>query len=288
MTTQPQTSADSTSGPGGLTLSDDGFRRIARIADEAAGLSIPDSKKALVQSRLSKRMRAIGMTDFSRYLELVSSPDNREERRELVSALTTNVSSFFREKHHFEHLAKRLIPLFREKLARREPVRIWSAGCSSGQEPYCIAMECLRAMPDAAGKDLLILATDIDPAILRRATDGVYTQSEIAGIEPEDQKRFLSRTPGGDGFAVNDTLRRLVRFRELNLHAPWPMRGQFDAIFCRNVVIYFDEAHQRKLWPRFHAALAPSGTFYLGHSERIHPLEGSGFANAGVTIYRKI
>lgn len=274
--------------PGAPSLGAADFRRVTEIALEEAGLFIPESKTALVQSRLTRRMRALGLSDFARYVELVSNHENREERRELVSVLTTNVSSFFREQHHFDHFATSVLPMLAGRLAQRgRPVRLWSAGCSSGQEPYCLAMECLRAIPDAPDKDLLILASDIDPAILGRAARGQYSAAEASGVPEKDRKRFFTALPGGNGFTVSDDLRKLIRFREMNLHGPWPMRGQFDAIFCRNVVIYFDEAHQRNLWPRFHAALAPGGLLYLGHSERIHPLRGSGFANAGVTIYRK-
>lgn len=274
---------------GATGLSAAGFRRIAEIALEEAGLSIPDGKIALVQSRLSRRMRAIGIAAFDQYVALVSRPENREERRELVSVLTTNVSSFFRERHHFDVFAASVLPPLADRLTRRGgPVRIWSAGCSSGQEPYSIAMECLRAIPDAAERDLLILATDIDPAILKRAAAGRYSETEMAGVPQADRDRFFLRDRDDAQFTVSDALRRLIRFRELNLHGAWPMRGRFDAIFCRNVVIYFDEAHQARLWPRFHASLMPGGLLFLGHSERIHPLEGSGFSGVGVTAYRKI
>lgn len=269
-------------------LSAAGFRQIAAIALEEAGLAIPEGKIALVQSRLSKRMRAIGIDAFESYVALVSDRQNRDERRELVSVLTTNVSSFFRERHHFDVFAAQVLPPLAARLARRAgSVRIWSAGCSSGQEPYSIAMECLRAIPDAPEKDLLILATDIDPAILARASAGRYGAQEMSGVPDADRTRFFTRDDGGVHSVVKDPLRRLVRFRELNLHGAWPMRGKFDVIFCRNVVIYFDEAHQARLWPRFHAALSPGGFLFLGHSERIHPLDGSGFSSAGVTVYRK-
>ena len=284
----PATLAPDPARQGGPELSDDGFRRISLIALEAAGLAIPDSKKALVQSRISKRMRVLGVTDFAAYIDTVSNPQNSSERRELISVLTTNVSSFFRERHHFDHFARALLPALADRLkARRGPVRLWSAGCSSGQEAYTLAIECLRAVPDAPERDLLILATDIDPAILKRAAAGRYTDAEASAIPQEDRSRFFDADDGGAGYTVKADVQRLVRFRELNLHGAWPMRGQFDAIFCRNVVIYFDAAHQQRLWPRFHAALTPEGQLFLGHSERIHPLEGSGFSTAGITIYRK-
>lgn len=268
-------------------LSDETFQKVARLAAQCAGLSIPASKKALVQSRLSKRMRMIGITDFDAYLGIVASPDAAMERREFVSVLTTNVTSFFREKHHFDHLARHVIPRLAQKLARGEPVRLWSAGCSSGQEPISIAIECLRAIPDAETHDLLVLATDIDGAILKKAETAQFANVEMSGLDPNDRKRFFTHEIVQDVWVANDAVRKIVRFKQLNLHNPWPMRGRFDAIFCRNVVIYFDEVHQRELWPRFHAALARDGIFYLGHSERIHALDTSGFCGAGVTTYRK-
>lgn len=273
---------------GNVSIGLDCFRQIADIAADEAGLSIPESKIALVQSRVSKRMRVIGIADFDAYLALVLDRQNRNERRELVSALTTNVSSFFRERHHFDYLADTVLPRLKSKLAAGHPVRLWSAGCSSGQEPYSIAMECLRFDPAMASKDVLILATDIDSKILKQAADGIYTAAEVAGIDAEDLHRHFEAQSEGTTFAVGEDLRQLVRFRELNLHGEWPMRRQFDAIFCRNVVIYFDGDRQSRLWPRFHAALHADGNLFLGHSERIHPLEGSGFISSGVTIFRKI
>ena len=149
-------------------------------------------------------------------------------------------------------------------------------------------MEILKSIPDVSAPDLLILGTDIDPKILRRAVDGVYSEAEIETIAPIDRKRFFKLSdPRTRSFSVSPDLRNLVRFRELNLHGDWPMHGAFDAIFCRNVVIYFDDETQRALWPRFRDCLAPGGWLMLGHSERIHPLEGTGFLSSGVTIYRK-
>lgn len=269
-------------------LADREFRAIAALAMSEAGLNIPDSKRALVQSRISKRMRNLGIGRFEDYVSVLNDPDNGAERRELVSVLTTNVSSFYRERHHFEFFAQQVLPALRAKLESGGRVRLWSAGCSSGQEPYTLAIELLRAIPDATRHDILILATDIDPDILARARAGQYQDTEVSVLSEADRSRFLVAAPGGSpGFAVADAVRRLVRFRELNLHGPWPMRGRFDAIFCRNVVIYFGDAHQAALWPRFRDALEPEGYLFLGHSERIHPLNGSGFTAGGVTTYRK-
>lgn len=273
--------------PSKLEMSAQEFQLVANLASDIAGLSIPDTKMSLVQSRLSKRMRQVGMSSFGEYLARVAAAKvDSSERKEFLSALTTNVSSFYRESHHFEFFTKHVIPGISHKLAAGEKVRIWSAGCSSGQEPYSIAMELLLACPDAQAPNVLILGSDIDPEILARAKSAQYTEAEIDGIPADRRGRFLEKTPDGR-FEMCGRIRSLIRFKELNLHGQWPMTGPFDAIFCRNVVIYFDETRQQALWPRFNGLLQKGGHLFLGHSERIHPLNGTGFESAGVTTYRK-
>ena len=275
-----------TTSPIMAALTDEEFQKIAAIASEEAGLSIPDSKRSLVQSRISRRLRHLRLPTCRDYLQLLS--DAPSEKRELVSILTTNVSSFYRESHHFEFLRKTIFPSIPTRLNQGDRVRFWSAGCSSGEEPYTLAIELLKAIPEAASSDLLILASDIDPKILERAKTGTYSPSAVDTIAPEDRRKFLTASSDDDEmFSVGDELRNLVRFRELNLHATWPMRHPFDVIMCRNVVIYFDEHRQRELWPRFREMLVPGGRLILGHSERIHPIESSGFTTESVTVYRR-
>lgn len=270
--TQPQT---------GMTLGEADFRKIVAIAASEAGLAIPEAKKSLVQSRVARRIRALGLQNCGDYLKALDS-DNSETQN-LISVLTTNVSNFYREQHHFDYVRE----LFLADDGSSK-LRFWSAGCSNGQEPYTLAIEILKAIPDADKKDILVLATDIDGNVLEKASKGIYTEAEIEGVSPEDRNKYFSRTPAND-FEVCATLRELVRFKMLNLNGPsWPMQGPFDAIFCRNVVIYFNDDTQARLWPRFHALLKPGGVLMLGHSERLHPLEGSGFETAGVTTYRKV
>lgn len=269
-----------------VELSEAEFAALTAIAAREAGLEIPSAKKSLVQSRVSRRWRHLKISNCKEYLAILD--ERPEEVRELISVLTTNVSSFYREAHHFEFLRQKVFPVVRDKLARGGRVRFWSAGCSSGQEPYSIAIECLKGLPGCAAQDLLILASDIDPKILARAEAGIYTASDLAALEAEDRRSYFTAVPGSeDSFQANDTLRKLVRFRELNLHAPWPMKQTFDVIFCRNVVIYFDDAHQAALWPRFRDQLEPDGCLILGHSERIQDIDNSGFRSAGVTIYQR-
>lgn len=268
------------------TPSEADVARIAAILHQAAGIVIAPGKRSMVQSRLAKRLRALGLTDFESYLALVTSDQGAEERRKMVSALTTNVTHFFREAHHFETLRKEVLPPLLQRARARQRVRLWSAGCSSGQEAYSIAM----TIADLAGQDLdrldlKILATDIDGEMVARGTAALYDAASIEGIPEAMRQRFL--TPEGGGYRVTPPLRAMVSFRELNLHDRWPMKGRFDVIFCRNVVIYFDAPTQEKLWERFESALTPGGWLFVGHSERV-PLRANGaLRTAGITTYRR-
>jgi chemotaxis protein methyltransferase CheR len=263
----------------GIALSDSNFKTIAEFAAAEAGLAIPEAKKSLVQSRVARRMRALGLTTCNDYISMLGG--NADETQQLISALTTNVSHFFREGHHFRILREQFLTPAPNKL------RFWSAGCSGGQEPYSLAMEIFKSIPGAAESDILILASDIDQHVLEKAKAGRFTASEVEGVPEDDRKKFLHAS-GEDEFEVADKLRRIIRFRRLNLNAQaWPMKEPFDAILCRNVLIYFDDETQSRLWPRFHALLKPGGILMLGHSERIHPLAGSGFEAADITTYRK-
>lgn len=268
----------------GPAMPDHVFRTLADIARREAGLTIPDSKRTLVQSRIARRLRALALTDFAAYATLVSGDgtDAAAERRQMVSVLTTNVTSFFREAHHFDLLATEVVA---PRLAAGDRIRIWSAGCSTGQEPYSIAMTILNRVPDAANRDVRVLATDIDPAVLDRARAGIYPAGQDTGLGPEDRRRHF--VDEGGAWRVSDPLAAMVTIRELNLLRPWPMKGRFHAIFCRNVVIYFDDATQRRLWPRFVDRLEPGGWLFLGHSERVHDEDALGLERAGVTAWRK-
>lgn len=268
-------------------LSAEGFARVADLARREAGLHIADSKHALVQSRLNRRLRALNLDSFDSYLELLARRDGAGELREMISVLTTNVSHFFREGHHFDVLRDEVLLPLLTRSGPKARIRLWSAGCSSGQEPYSMAMVAHRALAQAAG-DVRILATDIDPRILDTARLGEYPDSALSGLPEAERDSYM--TPVSDPpnmWSVTTSIRQMVAFRELNLLADWPMRGPFDAIFCRNVVIYFDEATQDRLWPRFEAMLKPGGLLFLGHSERVRRNSGCAFEPAGVTVYRK-
>jgi chemotaxis protein methyltransferase CheR len=260
------------------------FRRIAAILLDRAGIALPDSKRQLVFSRLGKRLRHLGLADFSAYLALVEAPRGADELAEMISALTTNVTSFFREKHHFEILRETVLPPLLAAARHGARVRIWSAGCSSGEEPYSLAMTVLGIDPDAAGRNVRILATDIDPAILARARAGRYRADTAEALPADLRQRWFEREPGG-GCKVRPALAELIAFKELNLAADWPVQGPFDVIFCRNVAIYFDRAGQERVWAGFADRLAPGGLLCIGHSERLTGPAAARLRSAGITAY---
>ena len=268
-----------------FSFSDQDFQSLARLARAEFGLSLAESKKPLVYSRLARRLRAREVGSFQQYLTLLETADESEERLELISALTTNVTSFFREKHHFETLKSELSPDF----GKTGKARIWSAGCSSGQEPFSIALTLLETIPDAARRDIRILATDIDPAVVSRAKRGRYSNEEKTAIAPALQSKWTRLCPDApSAFEFNEEIRKMISFGELNLMVGWPFKGPFDAIFCRNVAIYFDHETQQKLWSKFADKLRPGGYLFIGHSERVTGPAMDGFTTAGVTTYRKI
>jgi chemotaxis protein methyltransferase CheR len=272
--------------PGEFTLSQDDFRRISQMIYADAGINLTEGKAALVYARLAKRLRALRMQAFRDYCDLVASPEGHAERQEMLTALTTNVTKFFREPHHFDHLKAKMLPQFLQA-GRGQRIRLWSAACSTGQEPYSIALTLLSAWPEAAGHEVKILATDIDRAVLATAEAGVYSEEQLDGVSIELRRRFFEPA-GGDRphWRVNEAVRRLVTFRQLNLIESWPMQGQFQAIFCRNVVIYFDEPTQQEIWRKFLPRLTPEGALYIGHSERVTGPAAEHVRSDGVSTYR--
>ncbi|MFN3933294.1 CheR family methyltransferase [Parvibaculum sp.] len=262
------------------------FREIAALIHGEAGIVLSEGKVNLVYSRLAKRLRAIGLRSFREYCELLKSKSGNDERQAMISAITTNVTRFFREPHHFDFLRESVFPSLVSRARSGERVRLWSAGCSSGEEPYSIAMTLLAMMPDALSHDILILATDIDPEMIKRGKAAAYSQSQAASIPDEFRTIGLEKGRGGPDVRISECVRALIRFNELNLLGAWPMKGQFDVIFCRNVVIYFDEETQDEIWGRF-ARMMPDGAFLcIGHSERV-PADRHPFELVAQTIYRK-
>jgi len=260
------------------------FREIAAMLYADAGIYLQESKATLVYSRLVKRLRKLNLDNFQDYCQLVASPQGAAERLEMLSALTTNVTRFFREPHHFDHLRAQVLPPMLEAARRGGRVRLWSAACSTGQEPYSIALTLLSLEPNAASLDVKILATDIDPRVVAEAQRGVYPESALAEVPADLRRRYFE--PTQQGWQAVEAMRRLIAFRTLNLNADWPMAGKFGAIFCRNVVIYFDEPTQQAVWSRFADKLEPNGWLYIGHSERVTGPATARFVSEGVTAYR--
>lgn len=288
------TAASLTAGivPGEYLLTAEDFRQIAEILHDHAGIQLSETKAALVYARLAKRLRALGLENFRDYCAYVAKSDGLDERQRMVAALTTNVTKFYRESHHFDHLKKSVLPGLLEDARRGAPVRIWSAGCSNGQEAYSAALVILSMMPDVARYDVKILASDIDPNMIAEGKAGQYPDQALSDVPPELKKRWFQRAPGGFAgqqmWQVADEARNLVAFRELNLFAKWPMQRKFDVIFCRNVVIYFDKIKQAALWTRFSEALKPDGWLYIGHSERVSGPSVDHFASEGITTWRHV
>ena len=260
---------------------------IAAMIYSDAGIALNETKASLVYSRLSKRLRQTGLASFKDYCALVGSAEGAAERREMLSFLTTNFTRFFRENHHFDHLRTEVLPGLISRAKAGGRVRIWSAGCSDGQEPYSIALTVLGLAPNAASMDSRILATDIDPKIIAQAKAGIYDGQAIETVDAAMRKQWFTQTPE-KRWQVGDQVKQLITFRELNLMAQWPFRGPFDVIFCRNVVIYFDAPTQARLWARFAEVLAPGGYLFVGHSERVSGPACGQFGPAGVTQYRRL
>jgi chemotaxis protein methyltransferase CheR len=264
------------------------LNEIASMIYSDAGIALNDSKASLVYSRLSKHIRNLGLSGFRAYCQLVSSPEGAAERREMLSHLTTNFTRFFRENHHFEHLRDEVLPGLIQRAKSGGRVRIWSAASSDGQEPYSIGLTVFQAFPNVLDYDFKILATDIDPKILAIARQGAYDEQALETVSPAMRKQWFKEVEiaGRRKWQVDERLKRLITYNELNLMAQWPFKGKFDVIFCRNVVIYFDEPTQVRIWNRFCELLPVGGHLYIGHSERVSGEAKNDFDNIGITTYR--
>jgi chemotaxis protein methyltransferase CheR len=269
---------------GGAGLSRRAFDRVRSLLRERAGIRLTEAKYELVSSRLGRRLRALGLSSYDAYLELVQAEDGAENEH-FLNALTTNLTSFFREAHHFHYLREVWLP--RILASGRPTLRIWSAGCSTGEEPYSIAMALLDLLP--ADRRLSVLATDLDSEVLARARSGIYPADRIRGLPEETARRWFLRGEGPHVglFRVRPELSAAVAFRRLNLFEPWPMKKKVDAIFCRNVLIYFDKETQRPLVERFADQLIERGTLFIGHSETLFRLTER-YESQGNTIYRRL
>lgn len=270
-------------------LSDADFQAVSQLAYDEAGLVLPESKKAFVYSRLQKRLRQLKLRDFATYCDLLKRPDasGEEERINLISALTTNVTQFFREPHHFDLFGTEVLPTLRQAARTGQKTRIWSAGCSAGQEPFTLAAYCLHHAPELANADFKILASDIDPNVLRHGLHGKYPKSSLPETHREYFTSITEETLEPDVFQFSQRARDMIAFRKLNLLKDWPFSGRFDAIFCRNVAIYFDLPTQQGLFERFGESLQPKGWLFVGHSERVNLETNTQFRSAGLTSYQR-
>jgi chemotaxis protein methyltransferase CheR len=270
--------------PREFSFSDADFVGLARIAYDYAGISLSDAKRNLVYSRLSRRLRVLGLETFAAYRAYLD--DTPREIENFINSISTNHTRLFREAHHFDHLRASVIQPYvaDAKRGRGQRLRIWSAGCSSGEEPFTIAAVICKELPDAARHDVRILATDIDTEVLRKAERGEFVTS--CADEVPRAYASLFRQGSGGALVAETGMRELISFRRLNLMEQWPFRGSFDAVFCRNVMIYFDAPTKAKLIDRFSQCLRPGGWLYIGHSESLigtHPH----LQSIGRTIYRR-
>jgi chemotaxis protein methyltransferase CheR len=269
-----------------LVFTDADFDFIRQLIVSLTGISLSEQKRELVYGRLAKRLRSLDMQSFAQYCAYVEQ--DAQELHELVNAITTNLTSFFREPYHFDYLRDTLLPELLRSNAGSRRIRIWSAGCSTGEEPYSVAMVLRDAIPAGQGWDARILATDIDSNVLARAQLGIYAEERATGIPERYLRRSFRRGQGDNAgmLRVNDEIRSLISFRQLNLMQDWPMKGPFDLIFCRNVVIYFDKPTQKRLFNRYADLLVDNGHLFIGHSETLFQICDR-FTSIGRTIYRK-
>jgi chemotaxis protein methyltransferase CheR len=248
-------------------LADAEFHEIRRIVHRVTGIALADSKKHLVHGRLLRRLRVLRINSFTQYLRCIEGDAN--ELEEFCNAITTKLTSFFRENHHFDYLAGTLLPLVQRRNAASKRLRIWSAGCSTGEEPYSIAMTVLESLGHLRDWDIRILATDLDSKALLTASEGSYPADRFEKMPKKRLERWFSKGSEGQHWSASAELKRLITFKRLNLIEQWPVRGPFDVIFCRNVVIYFDKPTQRVLFGRMADLQREGDHLFIGHSESL-------------------
>lgn len=265
-------------------MHDEEFKFLAAMAYELSGIVLGEQKKELVYSRIARRIRALNLTSFAAYCHYLEE-NKTTEVSNFINSITTNLTSFFRENHHFEFLEHSALNEIQQKHARDRVIRIWSAGCSTGMEPYSIAMTCLNHMK-MAGLDFKILATDLDSEVLTKAKAGIYSMDDVGNIQTKF-KKYFEVSKDGKQARIKEEVKSLIQFNRLNLLGEWPMRQKFDVIFCRNVVIYFNKETQKELFGRYAEMLHDGGYLIIGHSESLHGVNQR-FKPMGRTIYQKV
>jgi chemotaxis protein methyltransferase CheR len=268
-------------------LTDHEFRRLRVVVLELTGIALAESKRELVYSRLARRLRKLKLTSFGEYCDMVESGFG-DEVQELTNAITTNLTSFFRENYHFEQLASEVLPQIERDRSTTRRMRFWSAGCSTGEEPYSLAMILRESLARLTNWDIRLLATDIDSKVIEAAAAGAYETKRLGGLSDSRASRWFSNSAARLGYSVvAPELRSLITFKQLNLLDPWPMSGLFDVIFCRNVVIYFDKDTQRRLFDRMADLQEPGGWLFIGHSENLFNVTNR-YKPVGRTVYRRV
>jgi chemotaxis protein methyltransferase CheR len=266
-------------------LADGEFEEIRQLVRQHTGIALADSKRELVYSRLVRRLRRLRLDSFRAYLDVLEQGESAE-LEEFTNAITTNLTAFFREPHHFEFLAEHVLPMLEKRNAATRRLRIWSAGCSTGEEPYSIAITLRENMARFRGWDVRILATDLDSQVLAHGKAGHYRDERFEKMPQARRSRWFEAGREGSGTAVSE-LKELITFRHLNLMHPFPMKGPFDVIFCRNVVIYFDKPTQRELFDRMAGLQHDGDHLFIGHSESLFKV-CERYQLIGKTIYRKV
>lgn len=266
-------------------LSDADFQRLRDIVYARTGIALSDAKRELVYGRLSRRLRKLQVKTFGDYLRLVESGDP-DELQELTNAITTNLTSFFRENHHFEQLADEVLPDIERRRQALRRVRVWSAGCSTGEEPYSIATVMREKLGHLRDWDIKLLATDIDSSVLATAAEGQYAGERFRGMAAGRLRRFPPTDEQHEFRGADEDLRSLITFKRLNLLDNWPMQGPFDVIFCRNVIIYFDKETQKRLFERMARLQEPGSWLFIGHSENLFNVTTQ-YRLVGRTVYQR-
>ncbi len=271
------------------SLSEKDFQFICDFVYERSGIVLADNKREMVYRRFTRIIRERKLTAFSEYCDLLRKKPEQEENY-FINAITTNLTSFFREQHHFDYLKAHEIPKLLKDNAVNKRIRVWSSASSTGEEPYSLAMTFLEAMPnDIEQWDIKILATDIDSNVLETCKVGIYDSKKLGDLSEDYKKKYFHKGLGESNrnkYRVDQKLTQLITFKQLNLLHEWPMKGPFDVIFCRNVIIYFDKPTQQELFARYYQMLKPGGLLMLGHSESLGDFQQY-FDNVGRTIFRK-
>ncbi|WP_205631193.1 CheR family methyltransferase [Candidatus Terasakiella magnetica] len=272
-------------------FSDSDFATLSDLIHMRTGIIMKEHKKNMVYSRLARRLRALNIQSFSDYLHYLAGSKGDQEIGYLINAITTNLTKFFRENHHFEHLENQVFPeaIHNIKAGRQKRIRVWSAGCSSGEEPYSISMVLDKALKQHNAKDIdaKILATDLDTNMLDFGRNGHYKKNSVESLDEEYLRYFREGEGQPETYQISNRLRRYISFKQLNLIGKWPVKGPFDAIFCRNVMIYFDNKTKMEITRKFADLLRPGGWLFIGHSETILDTDGR-LDLYGRTVYQRV